>query len=155
MENSVIIINAKTQFRHNEYRLLGTIFFFFSFLFFKIFWRTHVPFYGTTDTPILDFWWRLPWVSKPGWTCLYAFLPARYSSDSPLVRHLPTSWQQAWQQSPLWPNILAAIRHIHKHWWRQGQSRGSKPIAWAGVQTHDLPCHSIAHLPTLPSFLSL
>ena len=22
---------------------------------------------GFTDTPVLDFWWHLPWVSKPGW----------------------------------------------------------------------------------------
>ena len=26
------------------------------------------PFCGATDTPVLDFWWRLLWVSKPGWT---------------------------------------------------------------------------------------
>ena len=25
------------------------------------------PFCGATDTPVLDFWWHLPWVSKPGW----------------------------------------------------------------------------------------
>ena len=25
------------------------------------------PFCGATDTPVLDFWWYLPWVSKPGW----------------------------------------------------------------------------------------
>ena len=25
------------------------------------------PFHGATDTHALDFWWRLPWVSKPGW----------------------------------------------------------------------------------------
>ena len=25
------------------------------------------PFCGATDTPVLDFWWCLPWVSKPGW----------------------------------------------------------------------------------------
>ena len=24
-------------------------------------------FCGATDTPVLDFWWRLPWVSKPEW----------------------------------------------------------------------------------------
>ena len=28
-------------------------------------WRASVMFVGTTDTPVLDFWWRLPWVSKP------------------------------------------------------------------------------------------
>ena len=25
------------------------------------------PFRGATDIPVLDFWWRLTWVSKPGW----------------------------------------------------------------------------------------
>ena len=25
------------------------------------------PFCGAADTPIMDFWWRLPWVSNPGW----------------------------------------------------------------------------------------
>ena len=25
------------------------------------------PFRGATDTPILDFWWCLLWVSRPGW----------------------------------------------------------------------------------------
>ena len=25
------------------------------------------PLCGDTDTPVLDFWWRLHWVSKPGW----------------------------------------------------------------------------------------
>ena len=24
-------------------------------------------FYGTTDVPVLDFWWHLPRVLKPGW----------------------------------------------------------------------------------------
>ena len=36
------------------------------------------PFRGATDTPGLDFWWHLPWVSKPGWIPhLHALLPAR------------------------------------------------------------------------------
>ena len=25
------------------------------------------PFCGATDTPVLDFWWHLPWSLKPGW----------------------------------------------------------------------------------------
>ena len=33
-------------------------------------------FSGATDTPVLDFWWHLPWVSKPEWipslTCVLA-----------------------------------------------------------------------------------
>ena len=35
------------------------------------------PFDWATDTPVLDFWWRLVWVSKPGWIpSLHALLPA-------------------------------------------------------------------------------
>ena len=37
-----------------------------SFFFLK-FLEDMSPFCGATDTPVLDFWWRLPWVSKPGW----------------------------------------------------------------------------------------
>ena len=29
------------------------------------------PFCGATDTPVLDFWWRLLWVSKPEWAALF------------------------------------------------------------------------------------
>ena len=33
-------------------------------------------FCGATDTPVFDFWWHLPWVSKPGWIpCLCAPSP--------------------------------------------------------------------------------
>ena len=30
------------------------------------------PFCGATDTPVLDFWWCLLWVSKPEWAALFA-----------------------------------------------------------------------------------
>ena len=30
------------------------------------------PFCGATDTPVLDFWWHLLWVSKPEWAALFA-----------------------------------------------------------------------------------
>ena len=34
------------------------------------------PFCGASDTPVLDFWPCLPWVSKPGWVpCLHALSP--------------------------------------------------------------------------------
>ena len=29
------------------------------------------PFCGATDTPVLDFWWCLLWVSKPEWAALF------------------------------------------------------------------------------------
>ena len=41
------------------------------------------PFCEANDTPVLDYWWCLPRVSKPGWILLLVcFLPC-----SPLVRH--------------------------------------------------------------------
>ena len=30
------------------------------------------PFCGATDTPVLDFWLRLPWVLKTEWAALFA-----------------------------------------------------------------------------------
>ena len=36
------------------------------------------PFCCTTDTPILDFWWRLLWVSKPEWVLPYSSLAEAY-----------------------------------------------------------------------------
>ena len=36
------------------------------------------PFCGATDTPILDFWWRLLWVSKPEWVLPYSSLVEAY-----------------------------------------------------------------------------
>ena len=33
------------------------------------------PFRRAADTPVLDFWWRLPWVPKPGWVpCVLSHL---------------------------------------------------------------------------------
>ena len=107
------------------------------------------PFCGATDTPVLDFWLRLPWGSKPGWTHLHAFLPVRYSSDSPLMQHLLTSWLPAWQlghfdphtcSRQMYPQALVASRS--EPW--------LEPMAWAGARTHDLPCRSTAHLTTWP-----
>ena len=36
------------------------------------------PFCGATDTPILDFWWRLLWVLKPEWVLPYSSLVEAY-----------------------------------------------------------------------------
>ena len=40
-------------------------------LFFKIFFGGHESFFGATDTPVLDFWWCLLWVSKPELAALF------------------------------------------------------------------------------------
>ena len=31
-----------------------------------------MSFYGVTDTPVLNFWWHVLWVSKPEWAALFA-----------------------------------------------------------------------------------
>ena len=36
------------------------------------------PFCGATDTPVLDFWWRLLWVSKPEWVLPHSSLAEVY-----------------------------------------------------------------------------
>ena len=74
------------------------------------------PFCGATDTPVSDFWWRLLRVFKArvgsalfelsGGICVTLHIPW----DSPLVRHLPTSWWPAWQPGHLF--------HVPaRHWW--------------------------------------
>ena len=47
--------------------------FFFKF-FLKVFFdgHIHMSYFGATGTPVLDFWWRLLWVSKPEWVLPYS-----------------------------------------------------------------------------------
>ena len=43
------------------------------FLFFSFFvGHIHMSFFGATGTPVLDFWWRLLWVSMPEWVLPYS-----------------------------------------------------------------------------------
>ena len=52
-------------------RILPHLFLFFlSFFFFQ----DISTFCGTSDTPVLDFWWCLSWVSKPRWIPFVCFL---------------------------------------------------------------------------------
>ena len=80
----------------------------------SVFFENVSPFCGTTDTPVLDFWGRLLWVSKPAWI---PHLPACYSSDSPLVRHLLTTWPQTLHSLILfWPLDFCEINTPWRHW---------------------------------------
>ena len=67
-----------------DYPFLCHILFLFKFL------EDISPFCGATDTPVLDFWWCLPWVSKPGWNRFLRAFSHVWSSDWPLVWHLLT-----------------------------------------------------------------
>ena len=55
------------------------------FFFFLNFLEDISPFRGATDTLVLDFWWRLLWVSKPGWipfACFLACIILRFTSGA-------------------------------------------------------------------------
>ena len=96
------------------------------------------PFCGATDTPVLDFWWCLLWVSKLEWAALFELCGGIHVTCSlrfPLVQHLATSWRPAWQLSHLF--------HIPmRHWW------DSKPGAIM------LPLTVWDHVDALPTELS-
>ena len=67
-----------------------------------------MSFFGATDTPVLDFWWRLSsgFQSQSGF-CLIRIVEANVMyipRDPPLVLHVPTSWWLARHQSC--PHIL-------------------------------------------------
>ena len=53
-------------------------------VFFKKKLKDISPFCGSTDTPVLVFWWRLPWVSKPGlipFACFLTYVILRFTSS--------------------------------------------------------------------------
>ena len=67
-----IVIGDKTEYQKYHFSFSCAL-----WKFLKKILEDMSPFRGTTDTPVLDFWWRLPWVSMPGWIpCLHALSPA-------------------------------------------------------------------------------
>ena len=63
----------------------------------KLFLEDTCPFCGVIDSPVLDFWWHLPWFQSQGGslTSMFCHLHTKDSSDSPLAWHLLTSWWPA------------------------------------------------------------
>ena len=59
------------------------------------------PFGGATDTLVLDFWWCLPWFSKPGWIPLLACFTAC------------AQWNP---QNHLWCGICWSLGDQHGSW---------------------------------------
>ena len=60
-----------------------------------------MSYFGATGTLVLDFWWRLFWVSKPNGFCLICIVTEAnvmyIPQGPPLVLHMPTSWWPAAQ----------------------------------------------------------
>ena len=48
------------------------------YFFLKKIFVGHMSICGATDTPVLDFWWHLLWVSKPEWVLPYSHLVEAY-----------------------------------------------------------------------------
>ena len=75
------------------------------------FWRALVLFMGSL------FWTSggiCPWFQSQcrSLACVLPCLCEKDSSDSPLVRHLLTSWQPAWQPSYL----IHVLVHVYRYW---------------------------------------
>ena len=82
------------------------------------------PFCGSTDAPVLDFWWHLLWFSKPEWAALFTLSGGIYVTHSLRFTSGAT------------PADLLAVSMAAK--------RISSTYLWAGIggaQNQDLLCH--------------
>ena len=86
-----------------------------------IFWGHKSFFYGATDTPVLDFWWRLLWVSKPKWAALFVLGRGVYVTYSLRLTSGAT------------PADLLLASMVAKSF--------SSMCLHGGAQNHDLSCH--------------
>ena len=71
----------------------------------------HTSYFGVTGTPILDFWWHLLWVSKPGWVLPYSHCGGECNVQSLRSTSGATRCQSfdGWQ---LWVANLRPILHL-------------------------------------------
>ena len=65
------------------------------------------PLCGATDTSDLDFWWHLPWVSKPGWIPSLAFILTCVQWIPQIHLWCNTCWLLGCQHGS-WPHSLHA-----------------------------------------------
>ena len=83
-----------------------------SFVMKKYVFGRYMSFFGVTRTPVLDFWWHLPWGSNPEWVLPYSlFCGGKYNVLVPLV--LDFSWRLLWGSNAKWVlpySIFAATR---------------------------------------------
>ena len=77
------------------------------FFFKKVFGgHIHISFFGATGTPVLNFWWRLLWVSKPEWVlALFAFCRGKCKCTFPKIHlwcfmHRPLGSRRATSPAP-------------------------------------------------------
>ena len=94
------------------------------------------PFYGAPDIPVLDFWWLLPWVLKPGWIPLLVWSIACQQHIPQIHPWCNTCWSLGGQHSS---QAISIHTLVYKHWW--GWSPGlSMPLPykmWQGKRSTD------------------
>ena len=96
----------------------------------------HMSFFGATLTTVLDFWWRLLWVSKPEWVLpylLFAEVNVMYIPwDPPMVVHMPSSWRPV-APPVLSPHTVLEVRlpgfelMLSEYLWVRGSTNWAKP----------------------------
>ena len=96
----------------------------FFLLFFEKKFGGHKSFYGATDTPVLDFWWHLFWVTKSGWIPLLACFVTCMQWIPQIYLWCDTYWPLSGQHGT-W-----AISSMHWH----------TSIGGARVQDQAYPC---------------
>ena len=90
-----------------------------------------MSFFGATGAPVLDFWWRLLWVSKPGWVLPYLLFcggecnvhSLRSTSGTTHANLLVASMQpQRWVLARIWTgnhlncfDLLETVFGLTKH----------------------------------------
>ena len=92
------------------------------------------PFRGASDNPVLDFWWRLPWISKAGWI---TYVLSR-SCDHQIHLWCDTCWLYRGQYGS-W------AFSIHVHIDVSASIGGGS--GQTGARTHDRPCRT-QHAPS-------
>ena len=99
----------------------------------------HGSFLWATDTPVLDFWWHLLWVSKPEWEALFALTEAYVLHtpwDSTLVWNLLNSWLWA-MLSGLSRPLLAFLEVLSlRKFWSEWAASHVKSSLKSSTQDH-------------------
>ena len=95
--------------------------------------------------PVLDFWWRCLWIWNPEWAALFVLsrgIHVTCSLDSPLLQHLPTSWEPAWQPSRSFPLLFVFIYFGFSLFYK----RFRRALRWGQLHSDLLPSFS-SHVP--------
>ena len=69
---------------------------------------------GVTDTPVLNFWWCLFWVSKPEWIALFAFGRGVYYMFPEIHLWCKTCRPLGYQYGS-W--VILFLIPVSRHWW--------------------------------------